>query len=465
MSHEIIDEVEINFLSLLLKNGNLVFEATQRLKPFMFSSRVHEFIFSAICSLAAKGIEATKVLVKHELVMQGKLDGAGGDSYLNEIVLHYPEIEEFSAYISIIEDAYKSRELYKISNAVQKAVDTNKNPNKILTALTTKISSLNDLGGVVDVVHIGDASDTFVKSLESHISNPGITGISTGFKEIDEFTMGYNEGEIWMIGARPSVGKTALLVKSGLSVAINDTPFLLVNREMTILPLLERIYSILTGIPFTNIRLGKINEDQLNKINETREFIRNKPFYIDNTWSGDEHVLYNIIRKYHHKVGIRIVGIDYIQLLAERDENSTATLGRISRNLKLLSGELGLTTVVLSQLSRDVEFRDDKRPLAKDLRQSGNLEEDADIMAGLYRDEIYFANSPYAGTLEFIIRKQRNGPIGTCHLKFDTNTVNISDLSEAKNINWDEQTKREGKSVGKRSRRKPEQALSEYVEA
>jgi len=276
--------------------------------------------------------------------------------------------------------------------------------------------------------------------------------------------MGYSECEVGMSGARPSIGKTALLVKSGLAGASAGVPFLLVNREMTILPLLERIYSVLTGISFSNIRLGKVTEDEIKRIQVAREYIRTKPFYIDNTWSGDEHVLYNIIRKFHHKVGIRIVGIDYIQLLAERDENSTATLGRISRNIKLLSGELGLTTIVLSQLSRDVEYRDDKRPLMKDLRQSGNLEEDADIMASLYRDEVYTANSPLAGIMEFIIRKQRNGPIGTCHLKFDGETVNVSDLSEAINIDWNEQTKREGKSVGKRGRRSSKQTFSENVE-
>lgn len=464
MSREIVDEVEINLISLILKNGNLAYDAIQKLKPFMFSSRMHEFIFTAITSLCSKGLEPSRLLLKNELILQNKLEGAGGDVYLNEIFIHNPEIEEFNAYIDIIENSYKSRELYKIGGIIQKAVEANKTADQILDYMGGKITALGSVDNNTDVIHISDASNDFMKSLETRIENPGITGISTGFKDIDDLTMGYNEGEVWIVGARPSMGKTALLVKSGLHVATENVPFLLVNREMTIIPLLERIYSILTGISFTNIRMGKLNKDELAKIQESREFIRNKPFYIDNTWSGSEQSLYNTIRKYHHKVGIRIVGVDYIQLLAERDENATSALGRISRKLKLLSGELKLTTMILSQLSRDVEYRDDRRPLAKDLRQSGNLEEDADIMAALYRDEVYTANSRYAGVMEFIIRKQRNGPIGTCYLKFDGSTVNVSDNAEAKNINWDEQAEREGKQMGKRGRGRSKQTVSEYME-
>jgi replicative DNA helicase len=136
------------------------------------------------------------------------------------------------------------------------------------------------------------------------------------------------------------------------------------------------------------------------------------------------------IRKYHQIKNIEVVGLDYIQLMVERGDESTHELGRLSRHIKLLSGELGITTIVLSQLNREVDKRDDHRPLMSDLRQSGNLEEDADYMVALYREEAYVTNSPKAGTIEYIIRKARNGPIGSYDLRYDASTVTIYDESD-----------------------------------
>jgi replicative DNA helicase len=440
--YNVVDEVELNLLSLLLDDGSYIYEADRLLKPMMFSSKVHETIFAGMSRLAGKGIEPSVLLLKNELQLHDEYDVIGGDVYLNELKVAKPQTGAFKEYISIIENAYKSRVLLRLSNAISTDIENNIDVDKVISALIKNLDSLNTLGGNQEVIQVNEVVDDFMTSLESRIGHPGITGLSTGFNSIDLLTMGYNEGDVWVIGARPSMGKTAFVVKTGLHLAKNGVPFLLINREMGIVPVLERIYAILTGIDLMKIRMGNLTQDEFDLISSIRADIENYPFFIDNSWGSDERSLYSTIRKYSHKENIRVVGVDYIQLLAERDKYSTHNIGRICRNIKLLSGELDLTSLVVSQLSRDVEYREDKRPIMKDLRQSGNLEEDADIIGILYRDEVYTVNSPLSGTMEFIIRKSRNGPIGTCNLGFVPETVDIYDKNDMKmEFDWDAESK------------------------
>jgi replicative DNA helicase len=178
-----------------------------------------------------------------------------------------------------------------------------------------------------------------------------------------------------------------------------------------------------------------LSPEQLEKIGESAKRIKELPIYIDSCFTADIGYLDTTIRKYRQLHNIDTVYVDYVQLMAERNEQSTHEIGRISRRLKLLANELGIGAVLLSQLNREVEHRDDRRPIMSDLRQSGNLEEDADLIAGLYRDEYYFKDSPNKGTIEFIIRKQRNGPIGTIYLNFVDTTNVVTDKVVIKSDN------------------------------
>jgi replicative DNA helicase len=204
-------------------------------------------------------------------------------------------------------------------------------------------------------------------------------------------------------------------------------PCLLFSQEMSQRALNERLISMIAEVDHQKIRLGRISDDDFSKIEEAKELLKTIPLYIDSSFFITVDEIVAIIRKHHQLYGIKVVGIDYIQLIVDRGGDATAELGRASRLLKLISNELSITTVIISQLNRDVEKRDNKRPLMSDMRQSGNLEEDADIMAALYRDEVYVENSPDAGKMEFIIRKARNGPIGTIILNFNKETVNLYD--------------------------------------
>lgn len=220
---------------------------------------------------------------------------------------------------------------------------------------------------------------------------------------------------------------SASLVNMAMSIAENNKPTLVFSLEMNKESLVERMLAIKTGIPITDIRLGLLNQAQLNKITEAIKELKDLPIYIDSNFNASIEYILQTIRRYKKLYNVKVVFIDYVQLLAEREADQTAELGRISRGLKLLGNELNITVVLFSQLSRSVEERDDKRPILKDLRQSGNLEEDADIVIFLYRDEYYNRDTKSKGVVEWIIRKHRQGAIGSLFFDFEADTNKIKE--------------------------------------
>jgi replicative DNA helicase len=209
------------------------------------------------------------------------------------------------------------------------------------------------------------------------------------------------------------------LCNSILEDGKNNVPVLFFEKEMNYQSLVERLVAIDSGVSIQNIRLGILDKKQVDKIGESMRKIREYPIFIDTTFNSDIHYLESTIYKYKATKNIGVVYLDYLQLMAERDDNQTHELGRISRACKLLANDQGICIIGASQLNRGVEMRDNKRPMMSDLRQSGNLEEDADFVVALYRDEYYDKETKYKNLMEFIILKARNGPVGTITLKFD----------------------------------------------
>jgi len=423
MNNEEIDEA---FLSLLLKNGILLYSVMDKVTPPMLAGDNNQTIYRTMLKMARRGIEPSRLLVKNELVRDGSYLAIGGDEYISELMLKEVDENHLFEYVSAISDSYKSRELVKLGNRLVKLVEKN-DPSVVISRTSKFLDGLSIIGSHEEVVYLGDIVDNTMNMIKERMKNPGIQGISTGFPSIDRDTTGFCAGELWYIGARPSMGKTTFLHTSLLDAARNDIPVLLVNREMYLSNINERLLSMVSRVPYFSIRSGYLSDIELIKLETCGKFLQSLPIYIDNNWTGDENYLLSTIRKYHQLKKIRIVGIDYIQLLVPRSDESLQELGRLSRSLKLLSGELGITTVVLSQLNRKLEERNDKRPQMYDLRQAGYLEEDGDYMVGLYRDELYRANSPDAGKVEFIVRKARNSVPNTYLLNFDGSTVTVFD--------------------------------------
>ncbi len=417
-------EAELAVLNILLTNPAEVYN-TGNLKPFMFGSSVHTMIYECIREIETSGLIPEKNLVVSYLENNGKLGSIGGPeyiTYLHNLVYEKDNLQEF---IRQIKNSYKARSLSAITTEIQEKITPGGIENTI-SSLRTTLDNLEDTSGGESTVDIKSASRDTWNEIVDRINHPGIRGYPSGFEELDLHTGGISLGDLWIVAGRPSQGKSAWACNSALNGAKAGIGELIFSREMRKTVLTERLIAIETGVPISDIRLGTVNQDQLNSISSGVSRIKDLPIYIDSNFDGDLGYIVSTIKKYVRNNNVKVVHIDYIQLLAERNADQTAELGRISRAMKLLANDLGIGIILYSQLNRLVELRPDKRPILSDLRQSGNLEEDADVALFLYRDDYYNDESRAKGIQENIVRKNRNGSIGTLFFKMELNTNRIT---------------------------------------
>lgn len=410
-------EHEVAVLSTILKFPDLYYGAGVRF--FMMSAVAHQIIYQEIEVLNEKQLVPDIQMITNSLDRSGNLSKVGGKEYLEYLVSQDYNKENIKEYCNLLIASYKGRIFISSATKVKAENLTLENVEGSIRDFRKTLDTLSEVSGGGGTVHIGDGIKKSFEEIVARTSNPGVRGHSWGIKDIDITTGGKCAGDWWILGGRPSQGKTALLCNSILTDGKNDTPILFFEKEMNYQSLVERLVAIDSGVPIQNIRLGIIDKSQLASISESMRRIRQYPIYIDTTFNSDIHYLESTIFKYKTTKKIEVVYIDYLQLLAERDDNQTQELGKISRTCKLLANDQGICIIGASQLNRGVEMRDNKRPIMSDLRQSGNLEEDADFVIGLYRDEYYNKETKYKDMMEFLILKARNGPVGTITLKFN----------------------------------------------
>lgn len=427
MSREIFQpEAEIAVLSILLKNPELYFEL-HSIKSDMFSSTPNKVLFETIGELLNQKLVPELNLILSYLKTANRDAIIGGSEYLNYLYKQIFNSDNLKEFERIVVDSFKSQTLLSLSASIPGLVSTTESIDDLINIVKKDLDQLTLTTG-------GDLTSTFENSLresweaiEKHVLNPGINGITTGIKNLDLATNGINSGNVWIIAGRPGMGKSAQLCNMAYAQAKAGIPVLIFSFEMSKAQLSQRIISIETNIPSTDIRFGFLKQSDIDKITDSIKEIKDYPIYIDSNFSAKPDYVFSTVRKYVKLYGIKVVYIDYIQLLSERNTDSTNELGRISRMAKILSNELGISVILYSQLNRLVELRDDKRPILSDLRQSGNLEEDADVVVGLYRDIIYNKNTEHKDTLELLLLKQREGPVGTVFSTFNSATYKITD--------------------------------------
>lgn len=419
-------EPETAVLAIILKNPQCIY-SLDGLKGYMFSASTHQNIFNLMVDIGENGSLPDPAMVINYAKSLARLDQCGGEKYIAHIAGQSYNESNFHEFIRMIKNSYKLRSFVGLTSSVTSGtLKMNTVDDSISQMLSNLEKLLTDSGGVGTYALGSLTRDTFNEIVE-RVNNPGLRGISTGIKKVDVLTGGFYAGDLWYIGARPGMGKSALVAHSALDNARHGVPSLIFSREMTRQPLMERFLSLDTGIPLFDIRQGILKKPQVDLLRESAKRMADYPLYIDLNFTSSVDQVEATIRKYKSLNGIKVVYLDYIQLLSERDFDQTQELGRISRKMKLLANQLDLCSVVLSQLNRDVEHRDNKRPVAADLRQSGNLEEDADFIIGLYRDEVYNKDTRDKGKLEYIILKHRNGPTGMVKLGFDGTTTQIKE--------------------------------------
>lgn len=411
-------EAELALLNIVLTNPDSFFELTG-IKYFMFSTTTYQVIFSNILELVTNGSIPDANMLSNYLVSKDKIKEAGGQETLNFITTHLYPRENLREYEKQVVNAFKVRKLVELSTEVSKGVDLQNVDNTISDFRNSLDSLLQDSTGN-STASLADIAEEAFNNIVEKAKNPGIPGISFGIKNIDLAFGGILGGDVVIVASRPSMGKTALMCNSAIFGAEKfGNSSLIFSLEMKRQQMMERFVACKTGLSISDLRMGVINQKQIDQISSAVKEIKNLPVHLDCTFTPSLSYIISTARRYKLLYGIKLIYVDYLQLLVDRDDNQTAELGHVSRAFKLLAKELDIGVVMFSQLNRLVEMRPDRRPILSDLRQSGNLEEDADIVAFAYRDEYYDKDSKQKGLMEFIIRKNRSGPPGTVMLNFD----------------------------------------------
>jgi replicative DNA helicase len=390
----------------------------------------HRLIFTSIAGLINGSRPADVITVFEQLQNQGKADEVGGLAYLNSLAQYVPSASNIRRYAEIVRERSILRKLVTASDEISttafnpqgKAVD------QILDEAEQKIFNIGEEGSRMKQGFQG--MDSLVVQLLDRVQemadNPNdITGVPTGFYDLDRMTSGMQAGDMIVLAARPSMGKTAFAINIAEHVALNEgLPVAVFSMEMGASQLAVRIVGSIGRIDQGHLRTGKLNDDEWPRLTEAIEKLRNVSLHIDDTPGLTVSELRANARRLARQCGgkLGLIVIDYLQLMSVSggmaDENRATAVGEISRGLKMLAKELGCPVIALSQLSRGVEARTDKRPMMSDLRESGAIEQDADVIMFIYRDDYYNKDSKEPGVAEIIISKQRNGPTGTVKLAF-----------------------------------------------
>jgi len=392
----------------------------------MFSSSANQLLFNTIISLSNQGLTPEVNLILGNLQAKNKDLQVGGKEYLNFLYTQEYSPDNLREFERLLTDSHKAKTLISMAGTIPAQVASAKDIDAIINTVRASLDNLTESSGGDSTSPLSDVLKLSWDELVERTKNPGIRGVTTGSKGLDLATTGVSGGELWTVAGRPGMGKTALECNMSLHQAKVDVPVLIFSLEMRKTPLAERLVAIDTGVSSSNMRLGLLSQPELDKISDSMKRIKDLPVYIDSNYNATLSYVLSTIRKYKKMHEIEVVYLDYVQLLSERTADATNEIGRMTRALKLLANELNIGIVILSQLSRNCEYREDKRPILSDLRQSGNIEEDSDVVLGLYRDEVYNKDA-HKGVLEQILIKQRSGPIGTVLATFDGDTNRISD--------------------------------------
>ena len=389
----------------------------------------HRQVFASISSLINNNRAADVITVFEHLQTQGKAEEIGGLAYLNSLAQYVPSSANIRRYAEIVRERSILRKLISVSDEIAtSAISTKGKPvPQILDEAEQKIFNIGEEGARMrqGFQSMGNLVVQLLDRVEEMSQNPNdITGVPTGFFDLDRMTSGMQAGDLIVLAARPSMGKTALAINVAENVALKEgLPVAVFSMEMGASQLAIRIVGSIGRIDQTRLRTGKLLDEEWPRLSEAVERLRNVSLSIDETPGLTPSELRANARRLARSCGkLGLVVVDYLQLMSGSSgtdgDNRATELGEISRGLKMLAKELQCPVIALSQLNRGVEQRTDKRPMMSDLRESGAIEQDADVIMFIYRDDYYNKDSKEPGVAEIIIGKQRNGPTGTVKLTF-----------------------------------------------
>lgn len=437
-------ELEEAVLGALMLEKDAYSIVGEILKPESFYDPAHQLVYGAIQGLAMQQKPVDVLTVIEELKRRGELEPAGGALYIAELSEKVASAAHIEYHARIIAQKYLARELISFSSEIsQNAFDETVDVDDLMQETEGKLFEISQRNVKKDVIQINPVIKEALENIQIAANRKdGMSGLPTGFKELDILTSGWQRSDLVIIAARPAMGKTALVLSMAKNMALDfEQPIAIFSLEMSNVQLVNRLIVNVCQIKGESIKSGRLSDDEWERLDKNHKMLYNSPIYIDDTPSLSVFELRTKARRLVREHNVKVLIIDYLQLMNASGMNFGSReqeVSMISRSLKGLAKELNIPIIALSQLNRGVESRtgnEGKRPQLSDLRESGAIEQDADIVCFIHRPEYYRITedengNSLVGIAEIIVAKHRNGPTGIAHMRFDNEYARFQNLDE-----------------------------------
>lgn len=430
-------DAEMSFLGAALIDDEVLANVSDRLKPHDFYDKRHQIIFGAMFHLYERHRPVDLLTLSDELAKKDELELIGGSVYLTELTNYVPTAAHAEAYADIITQKAVRRRLIKASTDIAElSFDEERNVQDVLETAEAELFSVSDTNVKQDLVSLEQIlTESFDRIEELHREKGKLRGLTTGWRDLDNMTAGLQRSDLIIIAARPSMGKSTLVSNLAYSLATREKQAVLFfSLEMSKEQLTDRMLAEAAGVDAWNIRTGNLSDEDFEKLSNAMGEMAEAPIFIDDTPGLSVLEMRTKARRAAHNQPLGLIIVDYLQLMQGSgrgtSDNRVQEVSEISRGLKLIGRELNVPVVALSQLSRSVESRNPQIPQLADLRESGSIEQDADIVMFIYREDYYNPETDRQHITDLIISKHRNGPTGRIELYFHPERLRFMSLEK-----------------------------------
>ncbi|OYX53591.1 replicative DNA helicase [Candidatus Saccharibacteria bacterium 32-50-13] len=429
-------DAEKSLIGAVLIDEEVLADVSEHVRPDDFYEKRHGVIFGGMMRLYEKHKPVDLLTLTDELKKKDELDIIGGSAYLSELTNYVPTAAHAEAYAELVATAAVRRRLIKASAEISEmGFDEDTSTQELLEKAEAELFSVSDQSLKQDLVSLESIlTESFDRLEELHRNKGAIRGVRTGYRDLDNMTAGLQRSDLIILAARPAMGKTTLVTNLAYNVAtIAKQSVLFFSLEMSKEQLVDRMLADASGVDSWNIRTGNLSDDDFSKLSEAMGEMAEAPIYIDDTPGLSVLEMRTKARRQAHEAPLGLIIVDYLQLMqasGRSDGNRVQEVSEISRGLKLIARELNVPVIALSQLSRSVESRSPQIPQLADLRESGSIEQDADIVMFIYREAYYNPETERENITDLIIAKHRNGPTGKVELYFHPERLRFMSLDK-----------------------------------
>ncbi len=430
-------DAEKSLLGAILIDEEIIADVAELAHPSDFYDKQHGIVYGGMLRLYEHHKPVDLLTLTEELKKKDELDAIGGSAFLTELTNYVPSAAHARSYAELVASKAVRRRLIKASADISElGFDEDTTTQELLERAEAELFSVSDQSLKQDLVSLESIlTESFDRIEELHRNKGQLRGIRTGYRDLDNMTAGLQRSDLIILAARPAMGKTTLVTNLAYNVAtIAKQPVLFFSLEMSKEQLVDRMLADASGVDSWNIRTGNLSDDDFGKLSEAMGEMAEAPIYIDDTPGLSVLEMRTKARRKHHEAPLGLIIVDYLQLMqasGNHNGNRVQEVSEISRGLKLIARELNVPLIALSQLSRSVESRTPPIPQLADLRESGSIEQDADIVSFIYRPGYYEPDNPEVKNItELIIAKHRNGPVGKVHLYFHPERLRFMSLDK-----------------------------------